>query len=141
MLKVALTISTILITGFIKFLVNFGVITTWNDLGISRQISIFAGLILMLVVGITAAIVMTSLYIKSGYSGLNGILEDKEVALLMSHIFGFVALEVFIFMVTFKNELDPPSIAYWICSGAFIAPEVYLAIHSIMKKGKINGEG
>lgn len=136
MLKIV-TIPIMLVSLFTPIygiIMQLNAVVTWGELGISKQVSIIAGLTLMLIILIIAVIVMTNVWIRRGYEGLDSILEGKEVALLMSHIFGFVSLEIFIFMITFRNELNPPSYAFWICSGTFIAPEIYLTVHAIMKK-------
>jgi len=113
---------------------NSSEIIGWSDLGIVRQIEITAGLVLMLAIGILGAIVLTRVWIRRGYEGLDKVLEGKEVALLMSHIFGFVSLEIFAFMVIFRPEIDPPAYAFYICGLSFVGPEVYLAFNMMKKK-------
>lgn len=112
----------------------------WADLGIVKQISIIAGISLMLVVGFVASKVFRNVWIKKGYEGIDEKLEGKEVALLMSHVFGFISLEIFIFMITFYQELGPPSYAFYICGLSFVGPEVYLAFNMMKKVEKIEKE-
>ncbi len=106
----------------------------WSELGIVKQISVVAGLALMFLVGLIASVILTNVWVRRGYEGIDKVLEGKEVALMMSHVFAFVSLEIFIFMITFRTELNPPAYAFWICSGTFLAPEIYMALNSLLKK-------
>ncbi len=108
----------------------------WADLGIAKQIAIIAGLVLMFVILCIAIVIFRSVWIRQGYEGIDEKLEGKEVALMISHVFGFALLEVFVFMITFRAELSPPTLALWICGGGFLTPEVLMIVNMFKKTPK-----
>jgi len=109
---------------------------TWSDLDIIQQFRIVLGTTFMLVLGVFAAIIFRSVWVRDGYAGTDKILEGDEVSLFMSHILAFALVEVFFFMILFYNYIQPPSYAFWICAGGFLSPTVVKGLHFIMDKFK-----
>jgi hypothetical protein len=133
----AIYTSALFATGFfIESSTNILGVMMWSDIGIVKQVSIITGLSLMVIVAIVAVKTLSSIWVRKGYEGVDKILDGSEVSLMISHVIAFVAIDSFIFMLTFRQELDPPMIAWWICSGGFLAPEIYMGIAAIFKIGK-----
>lgn len=124
-------ILTLIGTGLI---INQGNPSTlyWGDLGIIFQIRLIAGLVFMVLLGLAAIVIFRSVWVKNGYSGLDGVLVDKEVGLFMSHVLAFALLEIFFFMVLFYNYVQPPSYVFWICGAGFLSPEIVQSLHFVM---------
>jgi hypothetical protein len=136
-------IASIMFTGLVSLLLFVGgvevsvhVAPHWWDLGIERQVSIVVGVTLMVVVVIAGSISMTNAWIRGGYAQKNKILENKEVSLFMTHLFAWVCLDAFIYMVTFNKELEPSVTAYLIAGSGFLGPELYREIKDLRNKFK-----
>lgn len=106
----------------------------WSDLGIVEQIRISAGLFFIVCIAIAAIFIFRSIWVRDGYSGLDKILVDKEVALFMSHVLAFCLLEIFFFMILFYKYTQPPEYAFWICGAGFLSPEIVQVMHFIMDR-------
>lgn len=106
-------------------------VLSWSDLGIINQVQVICGLCIMTIITMTAIVIFRSVWIRQGYEGLDGKLEGKEVALMLSHVVAFGLLVVFVFMITFSPYMKDgfPDYAYWICASGFVGPEIYLLIN------------
>lgn len=118
------------------YITDDNIVITWQSIGVVRQIEIIAGLILMFCIGVVGSVVLTNVWVRKGYEGIDKVLEGKEVALLMSHIFGFGSLEVFCFMIIFKPEINPPSYAFWICGSSFVGTAILEAFNTFKPRSK-----
>lgn len=108
----------------------------WNDLDIIQQWRLILGSLFMAILGIFAAIIFRSVWVKNGYAGTDKILDGDEVSLFMSHVIAFALVEIFFFMILFSNYQEPPSYALWICAGGFLSPTVVKGLHFVMDKFK-----
>lgn len=108
----------------------------WSDLGTVEQIRLITGLNFIAGIALAAIFIFRSIWIREGYSGLDKILVDKEVALFMSHVLAFMLLEVFFFMILFYRYTQPPEYAFWICGAGFLSPEVVQIMHFVVDRLK-----
>lgn len=108
----------------------------WSDLDIIQQWRLVLGSLFMVILGIFAAVIFRSVWVKNGYAGTDKILDGDEVSLFMSHVIAFALVEIFFFMILFSNYQDPPSYALWICAGGFLSPTVVKGLHFVMDKFK-----
>lgn len=108
----------------------------WSDLDIVQQFKLVLGTVFMLVLGVFAAIIFRSVWVRDGYAGVDSVLEGEEVSLFMSHILAFALVEIFFFMVMFYDYTQPPSYVFWICAGGFLSPTVVKALHFVMDRFK-----
>jgi hypothetical protein len=106
---------------------------TWSDIDIINKIRIISGLLLMGFIFIVAIIIFRSVWVRDGYAGEDGILVDKEVTLFISHVLAFGLLEIFIFMITFYDYINPPSYAFWICAAGFLHGELVNSLKAIVE--------
>lgn len=109
----------------------------WNELTIVAQVRIVAGLTFMTLLATLAVVLFRSVWVRNSYAGVDGIVDDKEVSLFMSHVLAFALLEIFFFMVLFYNFVHPPEYAFWICGAGFLSPEVVQVLHLLRDKFKV----
>ncbi len=106
----------------------------WGDLPFVEQFRILFGSFLILTSIAVGAITFTNIWVRDGYSGEDGILVDKEVALYISHVLAFMAFIFFCFLALFHKYNQPPDLVYWIDALVFLNPGAIRVVQRIMDK-------